>query len=44
MLAGKTVPAAEIPATIIAMEWQVLPFPAEGTVLMKRVFFLPENI
>jgi hypothetical protein len=44
MLAGKTVFAAEIPATILAVEWQVLPLPAEGTVLMNRDFFLPENI
>ena len=44
MLAGKTVLTAEIPATILAMEREVLPLTAEETVLMNRDFFLPENI
>jgi hypothetical protein len=43
MLAGEAVSAAEIPVTIFAMERKVHPLPAEGTVLINRVFFLPEK-
>jgi hypothetical protein len=40
---GEAVIAAKIPVTVIAMEWQIHPIPAEGTILVNRVFFLPEN-
>jgi hypothetical protein len=42
MLTGKAVFTAKIPATVIAMEGKIHPLPAEGTVLIDRVFFLPE--
>ena len=43
MLKGEAVSATKIPVAVLAMERKVHPLPAEGTVLIDRGFFLPEQ-